>query len=60
MKKILIASFAAFIIWFFVFGNENNHLLASQNGVLEIKDRLFMAQVNDIYKNPKDYIGATV
>jgi uncharacterized membrane protein YcgQ (UPF0703/DUF1980 family) len=60
MKKILMASCAAVIIWSFVFGNKNNHLLASQNGVLEIKDRLFMAQISEIYNTPKDYIGTTV
>jgi uncharacterized membrane protein YcgQ (UPF0703/DUF1980 family) len=60
MKKILIALFAAFIIWNFTFGNKNTRLLASQNGVLEIKDRLFIAQVSDVYKNSKDYIGTTL
>jgi uncharacterized membrane protein YcgQ (UPF0703/DUF1980 family) len=30
------------------------------DGVLEIKDRLFMAQVNDIYRNSKNYMGKTI
>ncbi|MDR2485633.1 MAG: hypothetical protein LBD55_09585 [Treponema sp.] len=33
---------------------------ASNSGFLEIKEKMFIAQTNDIYLNPEDYIGKTL
>jgi zinc transport system permease protein len=29
-------------------------------GIIEIKEKLFIAQVNDVYLNPEDYLGKTI
>ncbi|GHV43086.1 hypothetical protein AGMMS49546_23670 [Spirochaetia bacterium] len=31
-----------------------------ENTVIEIREKMFMAQTNDIYLNPEDYIGKTI
>jgi uncharacterized membrane protein YcgQ (UPF0703/DUF1980 family) len=33
---------------------------ASNNGVVEIREKMFAAQVNDVYLNAKDYLGKTI
>jgi uncharacterized membrane protein YcgQ (UPF0703/DUF1980 family) len=33
---------------------------SKKSGVLEIKEKMFIAQTNEIYLNPKDYLGRTV
>jgi uncharacterized membrane protein YcgQ (UPF0703/DUF1980 family) len=33
---------------------------ASDNGIVEITEKMFIAQVNDIYLNSEDYIGKTI
>ncbi|MDR2191475.1 MAG: hypothetical protein LBO62_01145 [Endomicrobium sp.] len=60
MKKISVIAVAVIIGCSVIFGSKKSPLLADQNGVLEIRDRLFAAQVNDVYKNAKDYIGKTI
>lgn len=47
--------------------NEVSHLLSDDfipstdaDGVIEIKEKMFIAQSNDIYLNPEDYIGKTI
>ena len=32
----------------------------SNKGLIEIKEKMFIAQINDIYLNPEDYIGKTL
>ena len=32
----------------------------ASNGVIEIRDRLFISQVNDVYLNSRDYLGKTI
>jgi len=32
----------------------------SAKGVVEIKEKMFLAQVNDVYLNPEDYLGKTI
>ncbi|MDR3148977.1 MAG: hypothetical protein LBT88_03020, partial [Oscillospiraceae bacterium] len=32
----------------------------ADNGIIEIKEKLFIAQLNDIYLNQDDYLGMTV
>jgi len=34
--------------------------LASEKGVIEIKEKMFISQVNDVYLNPEDYLGKTI
>jgi uncharacterized membrane protein YcgQ (UPF0703/DUF1980 family) len=33
---------------------------APNNGVIEIKEKMFAAQVNDVYLNAEDYLGKTI
>jgi uncharacterized membrane protein YcgQ (UPF0703/DUF1980 family) len=33
---------------------------ASAKDVIEIKEKMFISQVNDVYVNPKDYLGKTI
>lgn len=35
-------------------------LITSDADVIEIKEKLFIAQTNDIYINPEDYLGKTI
>jgi uncharacterized membrane protein YcgQ (UPF0703/DUF1980 family) len=32
----------------------------SEKGVIEIKEKMFISQVNDVYLNPEDYLGKTI
>jgi len=32
----------------------------SGKGVIEIKEKMFISQVNDVYLNPEDYLGKTI
>jgi uncharacterized membrane protein YcgQ (UPF0703/DUF1980 family) len=32
----------------------------SKKGVIEIKEKMFISQVNDVYLNPEDYLGKTI
>jgi zinc transport system permease protein len=32
----------------------------AEGGVIEIREKLFIAQTNDVYLNPKDYLGKTL
>jgi len=38
----------------FLFDNNND------SGVIEIRERMFATQVNDVYTNPDDYLGRTI
>ncbi|MDR2073160.1 MAG: metal ABC transporter permease [Spirochaetaceae bacterium] len=31
-----------------------------QSGIIEIKEKMFIAQINDVYLNPEDYLGKTI
>jgi uncharacterized membrane protein YcgQ (UPF0703/DUF1980 family) len=31
-----------------------------EKGVIEIKEKMFISQVNDVYANPEDYLGKTI
>jgi putative membrane protein len=32
----------------------------STKGIIEIKEKMFISQVNDVYLNPEDYLGKTI
>ncbi|MDR2629530.1 MAG: hypothetical protein LBC60_01250 [Spirochaetaceae bacterium] len=32
----------------------------SPDGIIEIKEKMFIAQTNDVYLNPEDYLGKTI
>ena len=34
--------------------------LSPGKGVVEIKEKMFLAQINDVYLNPEDYLGKTI
>ena len=54
MRKIfIVASIMFFLIG--CSGSKNN-----KDGVIEIREKFFLGQVNDIYLNPDDYIGRTI
>ncbi len=38
----------------------SSSLLAQKDGVIEIKEKLFIAQTNEIYLNWQDYLGSTI
>jgi len=40
--------------------NARSSSAASTKGVVEIKEKMFIAQVNDVYLNPEDYLGKTI
>ena len=40
--------------------NARSASAASGKGVVEIKEKMFLAQVNDVYLNPEDYLGKTI
>jgi uncharacterized membrane protein YcgQ (UPF0703/DUF1980 family) len=37
-----------------------NESPASTKNVIEIKEKMFISQVNDVYVNPEDYLGKTI
>ncbi|MDR3303565.1 MAG: hypothetical protein LBS86_04050 [Treponema sp.] len=43
-------------------GNNSRAFIASakSTGTVEIKEKMFIAQVNDVYLNPDDYVGKTI
>jgi uncharacterized membrane protein YcgQ (UPF0703/DUF1980 family) len=40
--------------------NEENVRYASTKDVIDIKEKMFISQVNDVYVNPEDYLGKTI
>ena len=50
----------------FTLGYNNNDRIFSAgqaksgNSIVEIKEKMFIAQVNDVYLNPDDYVGKTI
>ena len=38
----------------------NKESRGGQDGIIEIRDRLFIAQINDVYRNRNDYLGKTI
>jgi hypothetical protein len=39
---------------------EKGAITADSKGVIEIKEKMFIAQTNDVYLNPEDYLGRTI
>ncbi|MFP3090675.1 hypothetical protein LQZ21_10150 [Treponema sp. TIM-1] len=39
---------------------ERGALVQDSTGVIEIKEKMFIAQTNDVYLNPEDYLGKTI
>jgi len=69
MKKAILASIAAILL--FAGCNNNNETTAAARSTgnveislppadLEIKEKMFIAQVNDVYLNSDDYLGKTI
>ena len=40
--------------------NEEKVQYGSKKGVIEIKEKMFISQVNDVYLNAEDYLGKTI
>jgi zinc transport system permease protein len=61
MKKVSIVSIIAVL---FLFGCGNAKTIpiktTAENTIIEIKEKMFIAQTNDVYLNPEDYIGKTI
>ncbi|MDR0455596.1 MAG: hypothetical protein LBH20_02800, partial [Treponema sp.] len=58
----VIAAAASFITFSYIKpdGNKVSPHKISKKGVVEIGEKMFIAQVNDIYLNAKDYMGKTI
>ena len=52
---IMIMAFAGLAASCTRAGNES-----SQNGIVEIRERMFISQVNDVYINRQSYLGRTI
>jgi uncharacterized membrane protein YcgQ (UPF0703/DUF1980 family) len=57
MKKVSIVSCIA--IFFFI-GCGNTKNVSQENTIIEIKEKMFIAQTNDVYLNQDDYLGKTI
>jgi hypothetical protein len=62
MKKVSIVSLIAVLL---LFGCGNAKIISqkantAENTIIEIKEKMFIAQINDVYLNPEDYIGKTI
>ncbi|GHT86593.1 hypothetical protein FACS1894137_12390 [Spirochaetia bacterium] len=59
MKK---ASIVSLIVVFLVLGCGNTKTVSpgEENTLIEIREKMFLAQTNDVYLNPEDYIGKTI
>ncbi|GHV95432.1 hypothetical protein AGMMS50293_17520 [Spirochaetia bacterium] len=64
MKKVSIVSL---IVIFVLLGCGNTKTVSpipvkssEENTVIEIREKMFIAQTNDVYLNPEDYIGKTI
>jgi putative membrane protein len=55
----VIAVTTAFII---IYNNKSRNEVSSVSteGVIEIKEKMFISQVNDVYLNAEDYLGKTI
>jgi hypothetical protein len=65
MKKVSIVSLGvSCIAVFLLFGCGNTKTVSqkasAENTVIEIKEKMFIAQTNDVYLNAEDYIGKTI
>jgi len=69
IAAIVIAVFVSFLI---IYNTRQGSLIStadepsvsaspvSDKGVIEIKEKMFISQVNDVYLNPDDYLGKTI
>lgn len=59
MKKILVIALALLCFLSTAVGCGKEEA-AADDGVVEITEKMFVAQINDIYINPDEYVGKTV
>jgi len=61
---IIAAAVIAITVSFLVIYNRQGSLKkespVSKKDVVEIKEKMFISQVNDVYLNPEDYLGKTI
>jgi zinc transport system permease protein len=61
MKKVSIVSLGiSLIAVFFLIGCGDTKTVSQEDTIIEIKEKMFIAQTNDVYLNPEDYIGKTI
>jgi uncharacterized membrane protein YcgQ (UPF0703/DUF1980 family) len=59
---IIAAAVMAITVTFIIIYNNKsgNGSSAATGGVIEIKEKMFISQVNDVYLNAEDYLGKTI
>jgi len=61
MKKHVIRGVVlALAFSFLLMGCNRNEKTGAQNSVVEIKEKMFVGQVSDVYLNTQDYLGKTI
>ncbi|MDR2425741.1 MAG: hypothetical protein LBD46_00920 [Endomicrobium sp.] len=56
----ILTLFTVFFAAAFFYSSSVNMAIAGKEVIIEIKERFFIAQTNEIYLNAQDYIGKTV
>jgi len=61
-KKYFIIAALITVVTALFFGNcsGTKKTEVSNDNIVEIKEKMFITQVNDVYLNPKDYLGKTI
>ncbi|MDR2729571.1 MAG: hypothetical protein LBB81_01575 [Treponema sp.] len=59
IAAVIIVITASFYIINYV-RTDRNEPFVSTNDVINIKEKMFISQVNDVYVNPEDYLGKTI
>ena len=57
---IIAAVVIAIAVSFLIIYKTRQNAPVSTEGVIEIKEKMFISQVNDIYLNKEDYLGKTI
>jgi uncharacterized membrane protein YcgQ (UPF0703/DUF1980 family) len=60
MRKTAVFILAIAALLFTISCTKTNENRMSDDGILEITEKMFIAQVNDVYLNSDDYLGKTI
>jgi uncharacterized membrane protein YcgQ (UPF0703/DUF1980 family) len=58
IAAVVIAITVSFLVIYNI--RNRNESSVSTGDVIEIKEKMFISQVNDVYLNPEDYLGKTI
>ena len=59
-NSLIIAAAVIAVTAFFLIIYNKRESPVSEKEVIEIKEKMFISQVNDVYLNPEDYLGKTI